>query len=129
MNYGGALIPDIARLLETLAPHCRDRETFDWLLEATHDKSKWQKAHGVFGHIRSKYLKAEKRGHKLLMAQYQFEEICAKTIYNMSGMPAPFDADSPYWLVPNAISFVRTAGLSDSVVINCLSLQRDQRSV
>jgi hypothetical protein len=123
MNYRGAITTDIARLLDVFAPSCEDRETMDWLRDAAQDRSKWIKAHGVFNHIRTKYLKAERSKNEMRMAQYRFEEICAKTIHNIGGPPAPFDADSPYWVVPNAISFARVLGLADTEVLSCLSLQ------
>ena len=115
MNYRGAISSDLARLLEAFAPHCLDVETLNWLHRAAKDRARWQDAHGVFNHIRAKYLKAERKRNEKLMAQFLFEEACAKTIYNMSGMPAPFDADSPYWVVPNAISLARELGLSESL--------------
>lgn len=33
---------------------------------------------------------------------YGAGEACAKTIYNLSGSSARFDADSPYWIAPGA---------------------------
>jgi hypothetical protein len=120
MSRHVALASDLARLVELFRSHCQDQETLNWLHRATEDRARWKDAHGVVNHIRTKYLKAEKRGDEILMAQYIFEEVCAKTIYNMSGMPAPFDADSPYWVVPNAISLARELGLGESSVIECL---------
>lgn len=125
MNYRGAITKDMARLLDLLAPYCSDRETIDWLRAAVADRSRWHKAHGVFSHIRSKSLKAERSGKTIKAAQYLFEEICAKTLYNLSGASAPFDADSPYWVVPNAVSFARQVGVSEKEVMACVTLHAE----
>jgi hypothetical protein len=121
MNYGGAITRDIGCLLDLFAPHCEDRKTIDWLRSAVDDRGKWQKAHGTLDHIRSKYLKAERSRRSPAMAQYLFEEICAKTLYNLSGRSAPFDADSPYWVVPNAIAFARHLGMKEQEVLACIT--------
>ena len=123
MNYRGAITKDVAKLLELFAPHCGDRETLDWLQGAATDRAKWQKAHAVFNHIRTKSLKAERVGNAADTAQYLFEEVCAKTLYNLSGASAPFDADSSYWVVPNAIAFARRIGVSELAVLECVTFQ------
>ena len=123
MNYRGAITTDIGRLLDLFGPYCHDRETLDWLRDATADQSKWRDAHRVFDHIRSKYLKSERKGDGSAAAQYLFEEICAKTLYNLSKSPAPFDPDSPYWVLPNAFSLAKWLGVSDTTVLGCISLQ------
>jgi hypothetical protein len=56
-------------------------------------------------------------GRSPLEAQYLFEEVCAQTLYNMSGEPAPFDADSPYWIVPNALHAAKKMGIETSRVV------------
>ena len=81
------------------------------------DHSRWSKAHGLFDRIRRKTLVAERAGDQTLTAQYLFEEICAKTLYNLSGSSAPFDADSPYWIVPNAFALARRIGVEASEVL------------
>jgi hypothetical protein len=120
MSHHAALASDISRLLKLFGSHCQDQETLNWLQSATENRATWKDAHGVFNHIRAKYLKAEKRCDEKLIAQYVFEEVCAKTLYNMSGMPAPFDADSPYWVVPNAVSLARRLGIDEISVVKCL---------
>lgn len=124
MNYRGAIVEDIGRLLELLAPHCTDRETIDWLQAATADRSQWSRARGVFNRIRTKTLKAERSGKTEELSQYLFEEICAKTLHNLSGAGAPFDVDSPYWLVPNAVAFARVIGVPEKDVLACVTLQK-----
>lgn len=122
MNYRGAITKDMTRLLELFSSHCAERGTLDWLQRAVVDRGKWRDAYGVFNHIRSKFLKAERTGNVNGAAQYRFEEICAKTLYNLSGASAPFDSDSPYWIVPNAIDFARQVGVSEAEVLACVTL-------
>ena len=57
----------------------------------------------------------------MLSAQYCFEEICTKTLFNLSYSSAPFDPDSPYWLVPNAFTFARALGIADSRVLEIVA--------
>ena len=125
MNYGGAITKDMGCLLDLLAPHCEDRETIYWLRSAVADRGKWQKAHGVFNHIRSKFHKAQRSRKPAAMAQYLFEEVCAKTLYNLGGNSAPFDADSPYWVVPNAVAFARRIGIKEAEVLACVTSSTD----
>jgi hypothetical protein len=127
MNYRGAITKDMSRLLALLSSRCTDRETIDWLQHAASDRGKWHDAHGIFNHIRSKFLKAEHTGNANGAAQYRFEEACAKTLYNLSGAAAPFDSDSPYWIVPNAMAFARRVGLPEAEVLACVTLQGEER--
>ena len=71
-------------------------------------------------------MKAERKGNANEAAQYRFEEICAKTLYNLSGASAPFDSDSPYWIVPNAIAFARRVGIPDAEVLACVTIQGEE---
>ena len=90
MNHGGRIISDIQHLLALFAPHCRDHETFDELVRMANESSRWSKAHGVFDRVRRKKLTAERAQDRVLTSQYLFEEIVAKTLYNLSGSSAPF---------------------------------------
>lgn len=122
MNQGGAIIADLERVLELFAWRCDDRNTFDELLAMVQKPGRWKLAHGLFQRIREKSLAADKAGNVVATAQYMFEEVCAKTLYNLSGESAPFDADSPYWVVPNAIVLGRTIGVEESTVLAAVSL-------
>ena len=104
------------KLIELFAPRLRDRSTLNELRQMIGDYKSWPNAHGLFQRIRKKTLDAEARGDGLADCQYLFEEICAKTLYNLSGEPAPFDADSPYWIVPNALSPARRLKIDESEV-------------
>ena len=101
------MLDQMKRLIEMFAARSRDRSTLDELRQMIADDSTWPKAHDLFQRIRQKTLAAERRKDELADCQYLFEEVCAKTLYNLSGESAPFDADSPYWIVPNAFSLAR----------------------
>jgi hypothetical protein len=90
------------------------------------DDVKWRYAHDLFSRIRGKTLRVEREADELLLHQYGFEEICAKTLYNMSGhimgkeFPYPFDDDSPFWVIPIAVGFARALGIADPYSISSL---------
>lgn len=79
--------------------------------------SQWHEGHALFRRIRLKNLAAIKTRNLPLEAQYCFEEVCAKTLYNLSQSPAPFDQDSPSWIGPNALSLSRYLGLTEAEVV------------
>jgi hypothetical protein len=87
----------------------------------TSDPGRWQKAHGLFQRIRAKSLRAIRTNDKILEAQYNFEEVCAKTLYNLAGASAPFDADSPYWIAPTAIVLARLLKMEDAEVLRIVT--------
>jgi hypothetical protein len=104
------------QLIELFAARSRDRSTLDELLRMLGDRRTWPKGHDLFQRIRQKTLAAERRSDSLADCQYLFEEVCAKTLYNLSGEPAPFDADSPFWIVPNALSLARRMKIDESEI-------------
>jgi hypothetical protein len=121
MKSNGIIVA-MRRLLEWLAPRCSDHSSIDELLGLlSAERTRWQHAHSLFDRIRHKTLDAAGRGDKVLEAQYGFEEVCAKTIYNLSGYPAPFDADSPYWIIPNAVTMARELHISDSEILKAIA--------
>jgi hypothetical protein len=110
------MLDQMKRLIEMFAARSRDRSTLDELHRMIADDSTWPKAHNLFQRIRQKTLAAEQRRDELSDCQYLFEEVCAKTLYNLSGESAPFDADSPYWIVPNALSLARRMRIDESEI-------------
>lgn len=94
----------IPRLIDLFAEKCSDRSTLDELRRMVDDVNSWPQAHNLFTRIRRKTLEVGEHGNTRARCQYLFEEVCAKTLYNLSGSTAPFDADSPDWIVPNALS-------------------------
>ena len=92
---------------------CKDKETLRKLITLANDRSCRKEAYALFSEIRRKTLAAEQRNDQLALAQYNFEEICAKTLYNMTHEPAPFDPDSPFWVLPLALELGQMLGVTD----------------
>src|SRR5262245_338504 len=112
---------DAIREMATLfLPHCSDQTTMSELADMASDSRKWREAHKLFDRIRDKTLQAGRTNDRRLQGQYGFEEICAKTLYNMAdhheGFSAeylpPFENDAPFWVVPFAASFAHQLGLN-----------------
>ena len=122
MNRGGRIVNDMGRLLAVFGPLCADRDTMSEL-EAmlVGGLDGWSHAHALFSRIRAKTNAAAREQDRRREVQYLFEEICAKTLYNLSGRSAPFDPDSPYWIVPNAFALARVLGLSETVVLEIVA--------
>ncbi len=105
----------IAELATFFLPYCADKATMTELKEMAGDERKWRNGHELFRRIRNKTLRADASKNIALQHQYSFEEICAKALYNMSlperpfssTIPAPFDEDSPFWVLPIAVQFAR----------------------
>jgi hypothetical protein len=116
----------IQEMLRFFLPQCADRSTLGELDEMASDDQKWRYAHALFSRIRDKTLRADTAKDRLLQHQYSFEEICAKTLYNMSGhapggdFPYPFDGDSPFWVIPIAVGFARALGVEDPYSVSSL---------
>ena len=104
------------QLIELFAARCKDRSTLDELHAMLCDERTWHQAHDLFDRIRNKTLDAEERGDELADCQYLFEEACVQTLFNLTGTDAPFDADSPYWIVPNALSLARRMNIDASEI-------------
>jgi hypothetical protein len=109
----------IGELIEFFLPYCADRSTLSELSVMASNPTQWREAHKLFSRIRVKTLKADTANNRLLQFQYSFEELCAKTIYNIadhsegfsSAYLPPFDEDSPLYVVPAAIALSRELGI------------------
>jgi hypothetical protein len=116
--------PTIEAMLAPLTffeERCEDKETLRKLITLAKDSSRRKEARAVFQEIRQKTIAAGKRKDQLSLAQYDFEEICAKTLYNLTGGPAPYDSDSPFWVLPLALELGRVLGVTDLGEISPLS--------
>jgi hypothetical protein len=108
------------RLIAIFAEHTSDRSTLDELHDMVVDRGSWKRAHDLFQRIRHKTLDATRRGDEKLEAQFGFEEACAKTLYNLARQSAPFDPDSPYWVIPNALAAARHFKIEDREIISAI---------
>ena len=106
-------------LIRLFCPHCTDTDTLRQLSQMIGDRGSWAKSRNLLEAIRLKNVKAQRLGDRGSEAQYCFEEVCAKTLYNLTMQPAPYDPDTPHWITPNALGLTREFGLSpmDVVVI------------
>jgi hypothetical protein len=108
---------DIVALLRLFEGHVPDRETYSWVVALAASPSEWPDAHRVFDRVRHRTLAAIEAGDRLREAQYMFEEICLKCLYNMTPAQDPFDSDSPHWIIKCAIGLARRVGVPVQQVI------------
>ncbi len=111
----------MSRLVEVFSARVEDRSTLDELHLMIGDEEAWYGAHDLFDRIRGKTLVADQRDDVRLAAQYFFEEACAKTLFNLSGIDTPFDEDSPYWVVPAALGLARRLNIDESEIIRIVA--------
>jgi len=113
MSSEASVAHAIGEMVDYFLPYCTDTKTLTELKTMASDRAHWRRGHDLFDRIRNKTLKADRRGDVRLQYQYSFEEICAKTLFNLSGSPAPFDDDSPIWVIPIALQFAAYLKLDD----------------
>lgn len=111
------MLQDIRLLIKLFGPHCADTDTFFRLRQMIDDRGTWHQAHNLFQDIRRKTLTAEHAENHAAVTQYMFEEVCAKSLYNLTHSDAPFDADAPYWIVPNALALAKVLGIDTAEVV------------
>jgi hypothetical protein len=118
----GPIVLHITRLIALFEPHCDDRSTLrDMERTLVLGRSRWRAARGIFQRVRAKRGAAHRAGDDVRVTQYEFEEVCAKTIANLCDVSAAFDADSPYWIVPRALVLARTLGIPDAQVVELVA--------
>jgi hypothetical protein len=75
------------------------------------ERERWSEAHEAFSAVRYLTLAEERHPTSAAYSALLFvAENVAKTVYNASGAPAPFDEDSPWWIASCARSLVETLG-------------------
>lgn len=131
MPHTNSMARAIQEMVRFFIPRCADQSTVRELDDMASDDEKWRYAHSMFSRIRDKTLRADAAKDRLLQHQYTFEEICAKTLYNMSGhipggeFPYPFDDDAPFWVIPIAVGFARALGIPDPYGVSSLLRPRE----
>lgn len=108
-------------LLRLFWEHVPDRETHSWVAELAADSRRWPEGHDVFDRIRDRNLQAIRDNDVTRQAQYCFEEICLKSLYNETDTDVPFDSDAPYSIIPAAIDLARALGIQDQEVIGIIA--------
>ena len=110
------MLTAIRSLLDLFLASCPDRETLQQLRHMVDHEEEWIHAHELFDRIRDKTLVAERAGDQAAACQYLFEEACAQSLYNLSDCVDPFDEDSPYYIIPHALSLARSQSIPDTAV-------------
>ncbi len=121
MHQGGKILTDMENLILLFIKTSTDPLPLQELLEMVREPNRWPDAHEHHSKIRNRTVNAEKREDSVATVQCLFEEICAKSIYNLSYEPAPFDSDSPYWIIPNAIAYANLLGLRRDEIIDIIA--------
>ena len=105
------IVHAMVEIVDYFLPNSDDTSTLEKVRSYAINQKQWEHAHELFDEIRGKTNKAIHNKNKLLVSQYLFEEICAKTLYNMYcyafGEEDPFDPDSPFWILPLAIDHAK----------------------
>ena len=115
------VIEEIQLLLDLFLDKVPDQESNRLVWKFCEEKHRWAKAHGLFTTIRDRNLKAIKQGDKAKECQYCFEEVIAKTLFNLTRSDAPFDPDSPYWVIKNALSLAKALNISSERVVEIVT--------
>jgi hypothetical protein len=116
MTSSSDLEDTIRALVALFLPLCSDTTTLLELQKLLENPELRGQGHNLFSCMRHKNLKAIDSRDILLQSQYCFEEICAKCLYNLTDTDAPFDDDSPDWVVPCAQDFAKVLGLAEDTV-------------
>jgi len=116
----------ISKLSLFFLERCQDKSTLSELVQISIDESSWSNCYDLFQRIRKKTLETQKalgrsvqfrRTHfKFLECQYHFEEVCAKTLYNLSRSPAPFDRNSSDRVIPNALKLAEQLDMDEQII-------------
>ena len=96
MTYTPQHAKQALEILERLLPHVTPRQEYQELTSILRDPTRWKEAHAQFTKIRVN-ITLPSESHKKTTLDHYFTyvaENAAKTAYNCSGEPAPFDEDS-----------------------------------
>lgn len=115
------MVEDIVALLYFFEDKVQDIESNNLVRDIAEDKNKWVNAHGVFSKIRERNLKAIEEKDKVKECQYCFEEVCAQSLFNLTNTDAPFDPDSPYWVIKNALSLANALNIPTERIVEIVT--------
>lgn len=117
-------VADIQALLRFFQDKVPDKDSNRHVQDYANDKSRWFMANELFATIHEMNLKTIKEGDQDKACQYNFEEVCAKTLYNITGPDSPFDPDSPYWVIKNALVLAKALGVPAEEVVNIVAPEK-----
>ncbi len=115
------IVEEIKLLLDLFLEEVPDRESNRLVWKFCDEKHRWIKAHGLHDTLRDRNLKAIKQNNHIKECQYCFEEVIAKTLFNLTRSEAPFDPDSPYWVIKNALTLAKALGIPAEKVIEIVA--------
>lgn len=113
----------IAVLLRLFRDRVPDSESASRVAELADTPDRWSAAHAVFDEIRGRLLNAE--GDPPRTRQYEFEELCCKSLYNATAADDPFDASSPFFVVPAAFGLAEAIGCPTESVLEAMKPRWD----
>jgi hypothetical protein len=116
-----AVVNRIRPVLILIIGYTSDTSTINELIAMIDDAGLWPKAHDLFDRIRDKTIKTDRTHDGRMCAQYCFEEICAKTIYNLTDPIDPFDDDSMFWVFPLALDTARRLGIDSGKIVDAIA--------
>lgn len=101
MTYKAQHAAQALEIMLRLSPRVPKRQEYLDLIAILEKPARWKEAHDQFSQIRTQItLPFERQKKKDSEAYFVFvAENAAKTAYNCSGEPAPFDDDSFEWLL------------------------------
>ena len=109
------MISQMLSLVELFAARVEDRSALDELYLMIGDEESWHKAKDLFSRVRRRSLDTN-RSDLQIIAECNFEESCAKTLFNLTDTKILFNEDAPYWVVPQALRFARQLGLDEGEI-------------
>jgi hypothetical protein len=116
-NMGDCIV-GLLRLFRGRVP---DTESSARVFELAMEPDLWSAGHGVFDEIRTRLLAADKAKDETRAAQYCFEELCCKAMYNATVPPDPFDPSSPYFVAGAALQLAQAVGVPVAAVVAVLA--------
>ena len=115
------VVEEIQMLLDLFHESVPDQESNRLVWKFCEEKHRWPKAHGLHGTISDRYSKAEKQKNGAKIAQYCFEKVVAKTLFNFLRPEAAFDPDSPYWIIKNALTLAKELNIPIDKVVEIVT--------
>lgn len=112
------IVTEMKSLLDLFEEKVPDHESNRLVWEFCDEKQKWLRAYELHSMLRDRNAKAVKDGNKIKECQYCFEEVVAKTLYNLTMSNAPFDPDSPYWVIKSAFVLAKEIGIPMEEIVN-----------
>lgn len=108
----------IIQLIWAFEDHVDDSSTMARLKECAEDHEfGTQRSRNIFETIRVKTLNAERNGNTKLVAQWAFEEACAKALFNFGRPAGSYDPDAQFWIFPFAMRLADALGLPEQLIL------------